>query len=421
MDAELEIRRLQRRVQELEQENAELRAQLAAFGLSSSAQGKAGDTVLSAAQMPSNTAATLDAPAPNTVTPSHNRQSIPPAQSAPLSVARTSSPAEKIRLFRSLFRGRTDVYALRWHSEKAQKSGYSPVCANEWRPGLCEKGRVPCAKCPNRVLRPLDDAAIYRHLAGRDAQGRDVVGLYPMLSDETCYLLALDFDDANWQDCARAIADVCRAHSIPFALERSRSGQGAHVWLFFAEAIPCAKARRLGDALLTAAMDTCGGISFTAYDRMFPNQDTLPAGGFGNLIALPLQGQARRQGNSIFLNDSLTPYPDPWAFLSTDCAHAAARPGRRFAGSIEPRPSAAWGTDRTGGNGRHPRFTRRYHPDSDQLPHPLEASTFTCLVRSGFQTTTAAHRSRQRVVYSSGASDTGGPQPANSVGGLSQP
>ena len=317
MDAELEIRRLQRRVQELEQENAELRAQLAAFGLSSSAQGKAGDTVLSAAQMPSNTAATLDAPAPNTVTPSHNRQSIPPAQSAPLSVARTSSPAEKIRLFRSLFRGRTDVYALRWHSEKAQKSGYSPVCANEWRPGLCEKGRVPCAKCPNRVLRPLDDAAIYRHLAGRDAQGRDVVGLYPMLSDETCYLLALDFDDANWQDCARAIADVCRAHSIPFALERSRSGQGAHVWLFFAEAIPCAKARRLGDALLTAAMDTCGGISFTAYDRMFPNQDTLPAGGFGNLIALPLQGQARRQGNSIFLNDSLTPYPDPWAFLST--------------------------------------------------------------------------------------------------------
>lgn len=317
MDAELEIRRLQRRVQELEQENAELRAQLAAFGLSSSAQGKAGDTVLSAAQMPSNTAATLDAPAPNTVTPSHNRQSIPPAQSAPLSVARTSSPAEKIRLFRSLFRGRTDVYALRWHSEKAQKSGYSPVCANEWRPGLCEKGRVPCAKCPNRVLRPLDDAAIYRHLAGRDAQGRDVVGLYPMLSDETCYLLALDFDDANWQDCARAIADVCRAHSIPFALERSRSGQGAHVWLFFAEAIPCAKARRLGDALLTAAMDTCGGISFTAYDRMFPNQDTLPAGGFGNLIALPLQAQARRQGNSIFLNDSLTPYPDPWAFLST--------------------------------------------------------------------------------------------------------
>lgn len=191
------------------------------------------------------------------------------------------------------------------------------MAANEWQPGLCEKGRVSCAKCPNRVLRPLDDAAIYRHLAGRDAQGRDVIGLYPMLPDETCYLLALDFDDANWQDCARAVASVCRAHSIPFALERSRSGQGAHVWLFFAEAIPCAKARQLGDALLSAAMDACGGISFTAYDRMFPNQDTLPAGGFGNLIALPLQGRARRQGNSVFLDDSLTPYPDQWAFLST--------------------------------------------------------------------------------------------------------
>lgn len=246
-----------------------------------------------------------------------NAPSAPLCQADTASVTRASSPAEKIRLFRSLFRGRADVYALRWHSEKTQRSGYSPVCANEWQPGLCEKGRVSCAKCPNRVLRPLDDTAIYRHLAGRDAQGRDVIGLYPMLPDETCYLLALDFDDANWQDCARAVASVCRAHSIPFALERSRSGQGAHVWLFFAEATPCAKARQLGDALLSAAMDACGGISFTAYDRMFPNQDTLPAGGFGNLIALPLQGRARRQGNSVFLDDSLTPYPDPWAFLST--------------------------------------------------------------------------------------------------------
>ena len=246
-----------------------------------------------------------------------NAPSAPLCQADTASVTRASSPAEKIRLFRSLFRGRADVYALRWHSEKTQRSGYSPVCANEWQPGLCEKGRVSCAKCPNRVLRPLDDTAIYRHLAGRDAQGRDVIGLYPMLPDETCYLLALDFDDANWQDCARAVASVCRAHSIPFALERSRSGQGAHVWLFFAEATPCAKARQLGDALLSAAMDACGGISFTAYDRMFPNLDTLPAGGFGNLIALPLQGRARRQGNSVFLDDSLTPYPDPWAFLST--------------------------------------------------------------------------------------------------------
>ena len=319
MDTKLEIQRLRHRVQELEQENAELRARLATFDPSGPAPGKDNGATSSKTQRPANTASASNAGASATDLPTSacNAPSAPFCQADTASVTRASPPAEKIRLFRSLFRGRADVYALRWHSEKTQKSGYSPVCANEWQPGLCEKGRVSCAKCPNRVLRPLDDAAIYRHLAGRDAQGRDVIGLYPMLSDETCYLLALDFDDANWQDCARAVASVCRAHSIPFALERSRSGQGAHVWLFFAEAIPCAKARQLGDALLSAAMDACGGISFTAYDRMFPNQDTLPAGGFGNLIALPLQGRARRQGNSVFLDDSLTPYPDQWAFLST--------------------------------------------------------------------------------------------------------
>ena len=319
MDTKLEIQRLRHRVQELEQENAELRARLAAFGAGSPAAGEDKGATSSKTQRPANTASASNTGASATDVPAsaRNAPSVPPCPTDSAPVTRLSSPSEKIRLFRSLFRGRADVYALRWHSEKTQKSGYSPVCANEWQPGLCEKGRVSCAKCPNRVLRPLDDAAIYRHLAGRDAQGRDVIGLYPMLPDETCYLLALDFDDANWQDCARAVASVCRAHSIPFALERSRSGQGAHVWLFFAEAIPCAKARQLGDALLSAAMDACGGISFTAYDRMFPNQDTLPAGGFGNLIALPLQGRARRQGNSVFLDDSLTPYPDQWAFLST--------------------------------------------------------------------------------------------------------
>lgn len=319
MDTKLEIQRLQHRVQELEQENAELRARLAAFDASNPAPGKDNGATSSKTQRPTNTVSASNTGVSTTDLPAsaRNAPSVPPCQADSVCVTRASSPAEKIRLFRSLFRGRADAYALRWHSEKTQKSGYSPVCANEWQPGLCEKGRVSCAKCPNRVLRPLDDAAIYRHLAGRDTQGRDVIGLYPMLPDETCYLLALDFDDANWQECARAIASVCRTHSIPFALERSRSGQGSHVWLFFAEAIPCAKARHLGDALLTIAMNACGSLTFAAYDRMFPNQDTLPAGGFGNLIALPLQGQARRQDNSVFLDNSLTPYPDPWAFLST--------------------------------------------------------------------------------------------------------
>lgn len=351
MDTELELQRLRRMVQELEQENAELRARLAAFDASGPAPEEGNGATSSGTQMPPDTANApgTDTRATGWPAPAHNRQSVPPRASDLVSVTRSSSPVEKIRLFRSLFRGRADAYALRWHSDKTQKSGYSPVCANEWQPGLCEKGRVPCAKCPNRVLRPLDDAAIYRHLAGRDAQGRDVIGLYPMLPDETCYLLALDFDDANWQDCARAVADVCRAHGIPFALERSRSGQGAHVWLFFAEAVPCARARQLGDALLTAAMNGCGSLTFTAYDRMFPNQDTLPAGGFGNLIALPLQGRARRQGNSVFLDDSLAPYPDPWAFLSTvrtllpgqvnDLAELS--PGRPSLGALAEPPEAA--------------------------------------------------------------------------------
>ena len=374
MDTKLEIQRLRHRVQELEQENAELRARLATFDPSGPAPGKDNGATSSKTQRPANTASASNTGASATDLPTSacNAPSAPFCQADTASVTRASPPAEKIRLFRSLFRGRADVYALRWHSEKTQKSGYSPVCANEWQPGLCEKGRVSCAKCPNRVLRPLDDAAIYRHLAGRDAQGRDVIGLYPMLPDETCYLLALDFDDANWQDCARAVASVCRAHSIPFALERSRSGQGAHVWLFFAEAIPCAKARQLGDALLSAAMDACGGISFTAYDRMFPNQDTLPAGGFGNLIALPLQGRARRQGNSVFLDDSLTPYPDPWAFLSTvrtllpgqvDDLLAELCPGRRRLGRWPNRRKQQVST-------LHSQIPARQHPISPPPGNP---------------------------------------------------
>ena len=183
---------------------------------------------------------------------------------------------------------------------------------------------MSCAKCPNRVLRPLDDAAIYRHLAGRDAQGRDVIGLYPMLPDETCYLLALDFDDANWQDCARAVASVCRAHSIPFALERSRSGQGAHVWLFFAEAIPCAKARQLGDALLSAAMDACGGISFTAYDRMFPNQDTLR----NDLIVQDARDLLAQGRTPLLLTERLEHAKILAATLRTFCPHVFLLSGR---------------------------------------------------------------------------------------------
>ena len=228
-----------------------------------------------------------------------------------------STPEEKIRLFRSLFRGREDVFARRWYSIQKKKGGYAPVCANEWRYGVCIKPKGKCSKCENRVLVPLDDSIIYKHLSGKDANGQDVIGLYPILADDTCYFLAIDFDDGAWQENVSAVRSVCGEWGIPCRVERSRSGEGAHLWVFFENAIPCATARKLGSALLTAAMEREGKLKLDAYDRMFPCQDTLPNGGFGNLIALPLQGQARKKGNSLFMDEMLQPYPDQWAYLST--------------------------------------------------------------------------------------------------------
>lgn len=201
-------------------------------------------------------------------------------------------------------------------AKKSKKADILPSAATSGSMAFAKRAGSRVQNAPTEAFLALTDDVLYRHLAGKDLLARDVIGLYPMLADETCFLLALDFDDANWQECAQAVADLCRKQEIPFALERSRSGQGAHLWIFFSEPIPCARARTLGDALLTAAMIHCDGLRLTAYDRMFPNQDTLPAGGFGNLIALPMQGQARRKGNSVFLDDRFLPYPDPWAFLA---------------------------------------------------------------------------------------------------------
>lgn len=227
-----------------------------------------------------------------------------------------SPPQEKIALFRSLFRGREDVYARRWQSAKTGKSGYSPACGNEWKPGICAKPKGYCSDCEHRELLPLTDEVIDCHLRGKDALGRDVIGIYPILPDDSCLFLALDFDDEGWQDNVTQVRNVCARWELPCGVERSRSGSGAHLWLFFSEPVSCAEARRLGTALLTAAMETGGTLKLTSYDRMFPNQDTLPKGGFGNLIALPLQGQARKQGNSVFVDEQFVPHPDQWAFLS---------------------------------------------------------------------------------------------------------
>ena len=232
-------------------------------------------------------------------------------------VDRASSPEAKIALFRALFRGRNDVYAQRFENRRTGKSGYAPACGNEWVRGICEKPRVKCAVCPQRRLLPLTDDVIRWHLSGCDPEGEPfVAGVYPLLQDDSCVFLAVDFDKADWREDARAFLETCRRAHLPAALERSRSGRGGHVWLFFEDTIPAALARRLGSYLLTETMDGRPDVGLDSYDRLFPNQDTLPQGGFGNLIALPLQKGPREQGNSVFLNDGLVPWPDQWAFLA---------------------------------------------------------------------------------------------------------
>jgi hypothetical protein len=206
------------------------------------------------------------------------------------SVDRTSSSAAKIALFRSLFRGRDDVYPRRFESRKTGRSGYAPACANEWVRGICEKPRIKCAECPNRRFLPVTDDVIRWHLSGSDVTGQPfVAGVYPLLQDETCFFLAVDFDKTGWRDDALAFLETCRHLDIAAGLERSRSGRGAHVWFFFEEAIPAALARRFGSHILTETMERRPDLGFDSYDRLFPNQDTMPQGGFGNLIALPLQ------------------------------------------------------------------------------------------------------------------------------------
>ncbi len=229
------------------------------------------------------------------------------------------SPAEaKIALFRSLFRGREDVHPRRFESRKTGRAGYSPACGNEWARGICEKPRIKCSECPHQRFLPITDEVIRWHLSGRDDQGRGfVMGVYPMLLDETCFFLAADFDKTTWRDDAAALLETCRQMNLPAALERSRSGNGGHVWFFFNEAIPAGLARKLGAHILTETMERRPDIGLDSYDQFFPNQDTLPQGGFGNLIALPLQKGARESGNSVFLDERFAPYPDQWEFLSS--------------------------------------------------------------------------------------------------------
>jgi hypothetical protein len=237
---------------------------------------------------------------------------IPIVSVSDSSIAAPSTPEKKISLFRSLFRGREDVYAKRWEGKRG-KSGYSPAGVMDW--GAIHAARPEERKKvarKTRTLQPLTDSAIRDHLTGKQT-----VGVYPLLPDETCWFLAVDFDEKSWMADAAAFASTCQRFQVPATIERSRSGNGAHIWFFFDRPVLATNARQLGCALLTRTMENRHEIGLGSYDRLFPSQDTLPKGGFGNLIALPLQKRAREQGNSVFLDELFQPHPDQWKFLES--------------------------------------------------------------------------------------------------------
>jgi superfamily II DNA or RNA helicase len=238
---------------------------------------------------------------------------------APLSLPLAShgatpvTPADKVKLFRSLFRGRPDVFPVQFVSKKTGKPGYAPACSNKWEPGLCIlKARGKCSDCTNQAFIPVSDQVVVDHL-----QGRHVMGVYPLLVGDTCWFLAADFDKASWKEDVAAFAETCRSLGVPVAIERSRSGNGAHAWFFFAAPVLANVARRMGCYLMTETMNRRHELSMESYDRFFPNQDTMPRGGFGNLIALPLQHEPRQKGNSIFVDDRFEAFGDQWSCLAS--------------------------------------------------------------------------------------------------------
>ena len=285
-----------------------------------------------------------------------------------------STAGEKVALFRGLFRGRDDVFPKLWVNPRTDRKGYAPACSNEWVRGVCEKPRVKCSECPNQAFISVSDQVVLDHL-----QGRHVMGVYPLLRDDTCWFLAADFDEASWADDVAAFVETSRAVGLPSAVERSRSGNGAHVWFFFAAPVPAATARRMGCYLITETMSRRHQLAMASYDRFFPNQDTLPPGGFGNLISLPLQYEARERGNTVFVDDRLVPHANQWAHLAglsriapttveAIAQEAVARGqviGLRIASTDEEEDGAPWDAAPS----------RRSHPARIEEPLPSEVRT----------------------------------------------
>ena len=247
----------------------------------------------------------IRAPTPKQFLTDNNKK----AQAA-ATITATSPPELKVALFRSLFRGRDDVYATRWEG-RSGKTGYSPAGIRDWEQ-RASAGRSKEKSFRHSKLFPLSEEVIRDHLLGKQT-----IGVYPLVQDDTCWFVAVDFDKRSWEADACAFLKTCYKTGVPAALERSRSGNGGHVWIFFTSPIQAALARKLASAVLTRTMEQRYAMGLDSYDRLFPSQDTMPKGGFGNLIALPLQHGPRENGNSVFVDDGLRPYDDQWAFLSS--------------------------------------------------------------------------------------------------------
>lgn len=224
---------------------------------------------------------------------------------------------DKRELFKSLFRGRLDVYPTRWTSADGKRGGYSPACGNLFVKGICNIKQIPCDACNHRDLLPLTDERISRHLRGigSDQENKGAIGLYPLMEDNTCHLLAVDFDKKNFRQDALAFYASCKSLDVPASIELSQSGKGAHIWIFFDRAVQAKLARQLGFAIISHACSNNRQLDLSSYDRLFPNQDVRTGGGFGNLIGLPFQFEPRQRDCCVFVNDKFQVYKDQWAYL----------------------------------------------------------------------------------------------------------
>ncbi|HLB32397.1 MAG TPA: hypothetical protein VJL27_02480 [Patescibacteria group bacterium] len=220
---------------------------------------------------------------------------------------------QQLEFFKDLFRGREDVFAVRWQSADGTRKGYTPVCKNEWRDGLClKRSHGKCRNCSNKEYASFNDYRLIEHLSGQKAYG-----LYPLLDDNASYFLAIDFDGNNWQKDVRKFIEICKKHNLEPNVERSNSGNGCHAWFFFEYKYPAEKSRFIFQTLLERINAIDKFSPKASYDRIFPSQDSLEKNGIGNLILLPLQGKSKEYGNTVFMKSNLSePAEDQWGHLS---------------------------------------------------------------------------------------------------------